>query len=215
MRWGITAVVACAVVLPGPPAQSAPPALCKLVVDELGDTEAPYVESLDLTSADVASDATVVTAVIRVARLNSFELTAPGGVEYSLAFDVGRARLKFNAARTPDGELFEVFSETPLPGQASSAGWTVSRVAVVSGAFNEDLAEVRIHAPLSALRGHADLRPGTVLSRLRAVASWRAGIAGIPSESGRLSVAFTNGNDEATSTRVYPAGARSCVVPGR
>src|SRR4051794_26963578 len=79
-----------------PAAHAAVKPLCKIVTDETGDTfvaraqdgtkPGPQEDGFDITSADVASDGKVVTAVIRVKTLTSSVQTSPVGIGFSFDF---------------------------------------------------------------------------------------------------------------------------------
>ncbi len=81
-------LVSSAVVAGG--AVAAPAPVCNLVVDDKGDTESapfPASDTIDITSADVASDGETLTAVLRVAKYTANETATIYGKRYIVAFE--------------------------------------------------------------------------------------------------------------------------------
>jgi hypothetical protein len=207
------------------PATAAPRRSCRLLgpnpsfVQSHGvDYEGPLV----IRSADVASNRTHVTAVIRV---NQLSTPADAATVRSFRFHFSRHREEnyvLGAALYPGrAPLFQVgFADAPFNPQRTdtampSTGWVARATGVVDTARNE----VRITAPLSALAKHKahSLKRGRPVTYLAATTSASYGVApgtveALP-DGARVGFGsdFTYG-----STRVtYTLGAPSCVAVGR
>ena len=68
--------------------------VCNLLIDPTGDVTVPSA-NLDIVSADIASDARRLTAVIRVSKLATSDGTAPTGVAYSFRFKLPGSAVQF------------------------------------------------------------------------------------------------------------------------
>ena len=74
-----------------------PKPVCKLVTDRSGDAKGTGTAlttpssdaNLDIISADVATNATTLTGVVRVSKLATSDSTAPAGWQYQVVFSVG------------------------------------------------------------------------------------------------------------------------------
>lgn len=198
-------------VLSGP--SLAGPPTCRLLLDPTGDTTAtqptgtdpapggPFVPaepSLDLVSADLASNRDYVTAVLRVAHLGAPAPTSPTGSSYLLSFLLNETRFTLYAIRDVTGwQRFLL-----LPG--SEVG---TQAIAVDGTFDTARNEVRISATtedFEQLGGRA--HPGTQATELTAATQRALGAAG--------SYTFQTA-DAATAKRNYRLGSASCVTPGR
>ncbi len=201
-------------------ATAAPGWACKLVVDERGDSDIAFEpnavtnsSSLDVVSADVASNDRLLTAVIRVDELVSLDPRSPAGSFYQFMFTAQRSRFHLEAGRTVDGELFQLWVVTSSVGDENGGSSTSERRAVVDGVFDEDASEIRITAPLSAFRPHAVIARGTTISGFSITTFRGVGNSGATGP-GRGYSATMHSSDHAKSTATYRAGSPSCVMVG-
>ena len=184
---------------PKPPA----PPVCNLVVDATGDDGAvfPHSESLDLTGADIASDAKTVTAVLRVAKYTESDgNTAPTGRSWYLDFSVptGEAPLWLGVQVTPTGTLFRY-------------GWVDGSIhrslGEVTGVIDAAKNELRVSAPTGIWADRGAVKPGSKLTGL--VAS-SYNFVGVAAAGGSLQP-----GDTAESSKSYVAATPSCVAVGK
>ncbi len=202
---------------------AAPSKYCNLVVDERGDDNVAFEpggatssSSLDIVSADVASDRQNLTAVVRVPRLESLDLTSPSGAAYSVTFSSEKSRFELVASRHPDGELFQLWVITSSVGSGDGGASSATGRVLIGGAFDEDASEVRITAPLKAFRPYASISPGTPIEAIQVVTYREVGNSedtGAPEPIPGHAGAF-NDADSASSKAKYPAGSASCVAVG-
>jgi hypothetical protein len=137
-----------------------PKPVCKLVTDGSGDAKGfasavtmPSSDAnLDIISADVATNATTLTGVLRVSKLASSDSTAPTGWEYQVTFGVNGVTDGVNVVIGPNGTTWH-----------GGKG---------KGKIDAAKKEIRISVPLSAL--NVPIKPGTVLTDLGA-RTWRVG----------------------------------------
>ena len=117
--------------------------MCNLITDAKDDNGGtfPHSETLDIVSADIAPNATLVTAVIRVAKYKANDSsTAPTGRAWYLEFSVPKAEapLWLGAQVTPTGTLFRY-------------GWVDGSIrrslGTVEGKIDEAKNELRICRP--------------------------------------------------------------------
>lgn len=170
---------------------------CQILKDPEGDVT-PAASSLDITSADLSSDAKVVTAVIRVQKLAASDGTAPTGMRWRVQFNVpGRALPYYLGAIKGDALDGDAFEFGEIDGSIQSA------LGEAKGSFELANNEIRIHAPIG-LDGTKKLSPGTKVDGIRAFAQ-------------RAFVVLLSGADStaADATGTYVAGSRSCVKPGK
>jgi hypothetical protein len=201
---GLVGLLLVATVSAGGSAQGAAPP-CRLITDPSGDEAmAPgHLASLDIISADLASDARNLTGVIR---LNSYDVPSGTGLRvYVLAFTVPYAH---KTVFVQAGEKF------PDPGKSShnfAWGFADERTgtpndypfrAYITGVVDPVKAEVRISLPIAELaKAGVLLKPKAPLTNLHA-GTWL------------LQSSFSPHVDVASTSRVYRAGAASCVKPG-
>lgn len=196
-------------------ASFAAPVACELVKDSRDDANenpavggAPLrvptgsVAAADVISADLASDARVLTGVVRLSGIPAANDSSPTGYLYEIRFDLA-------------GETLALYGKTGLDGDAFDAGSVAGPVNLprsidgprVTGVMDKVGRRVVIHAPwqvLEQLAGHK-LRPGTAASV--SVYTYRA-------IGSNASGTFTLLADVADSQREYVLGTRSCVRPG-
>lgn len=185
--------------------------VCNLVEDAKGDTflvrsqdtagaYGPDEPAVDIVSADLASDKTNITAVIRVAKLAKTSGTAPTGLTF---------RLQFASASEQDENMYLSASttgstDTFVAGTRAITANLSTKIADATGVFDLAKSEVRITVPLKVFAAQG-LKPGAVLS-----------LTGLDQTASRL---LPNGGgvfaDVARSEKSYTAGTPSCVVPGK
>ncbi len=181
------------------------PPVCNLITDPAGDATGGLVSSSnqpdwDILSADIATNATMVTTVIRVAKLSKTG-SDPLGSQWRFDFTVGSVKLYTQATSTTSfGDKFIIGYTDSTSHAFASSGAT--------GVFDLGTNEVRVTAPLAATATQAKITPGTVLSTLGASAGDYVNVAGgSPSDSVPA--------DSATGDKNYVAGRASCVTVGK
>jgi len=198
--------------------------VCHLITDPAGDPgpsweKVPGDGSVDITSADIASNATTLTGVVRVASLTNPDPQAPAGQAYFLLFSVKGGNYPFFlSGRTyPTGNAWIFGYQAPDPTTGINTSYTVAQG---SGVVDLAKSEVRISVPLSAIRATLRLPAGTVLRSLEALTYRIAGQGLVPSQQvgpvraplGGLLLQFDTAY--AAPTTVYVAGSPSCVPVG-
>jgi hypothetical protein len=176
-----------------------PKPVCNLVTDPADDggpakgaagaqTNDP---NLDIVSADVATDATRLTAVIRVKKLSDPDTMMPAGRHWSITFTVGSTGVEVATTTGPLATNYQ---------QGNSGG-------TIDTAHNE----IRVTMPLANVPG-VKIVKGSVLQNFHVSASGGIGFRradGIG--EGMVPVLM----DEATTTKTYVAGTPSCVKIGQ
>jgi hypothetical protein len=184
------------------------PPTCLLVKDDAGDASgvSDNDDQLDILSADIASDAKLVTAVIRLAADPAgVDPQAPLSKGYYFAFDVAGL----------DRPLYMSASVSPTTGNSfswgtidpSANGTTRTKAGAATGTIANK--EIHITVPVADLASKGKVNPGSKISGLTVDAYWVAGSPG-PGVSG----GFLEAGDNATG-KSYIAGAKSCVTPGK
>lgn len=232
MRHRLVSVLAVAGVLGAAGAAHAaaattkPKPVCNLIRDPKGDSSlsptggagAPGDDTSDIISADIASNATTLTAVIRLAGLQNPDPEAPLGTAYYLNFNApGSTTQYFLTARLyPTGNHFFFGYQGTDPLLPLNTSYPA---VAATGVVDTTKHEVHISVPLAAIAKFVKLPKGAPLSGLEAT-SWRViGQGVVPSQNvgparaplGGLSERF----DDAVSSSVYKAGTPSCVVVGK
>lgn len=180
-----------------------PKPVCNLIVDKAGDASVlgpdPSDASLDILSADVASNAKHLTAVLRVRNLSASSLAATGR-NYYVQFSTPTAKnpIYLSYETTPYGNYSSWGALERGAGGVGSYTYEGDATATVNKAKNE----IRVTVPIGKLAALARLKPGAKITKLHANTS-----AGF--------VVLVSDVDEADSTKTYIAGAPSCVKPGR
>jgi hypothetical protein len=165
--------------------------VCKLVTDATGDgtgtgtaAAGPNEPALDIVSADVATNATMLTAVFRVASLSGATDTAPTGRTYELSFKSGTTTITVRAVISKAGNTWQ-------DGKGSG---------IVDTAGNE----IRVSVPLSTLG--VPVKTGDKLTDLVAN-SFRSMAAG-------GNAVVIGKADGATGATPYVAAWPSCIKVG-
>jgi hypothetical protein len=178
--------------------------VCNLVVDETGDGGiATSSGDVDIVSADLASNAKTITAVIRLdGDPASVNPQAPGGKNYYMSFTApGSDQPQFLSAEFDPvaGASYHSGFEEDVNG----VGNKTSDADAVMGAVKGNV--ITITAPLSAFSSRVNLKPGKKLTDLTAEVF---ALIGTSTTGGLLANA-----DDATG-KAYTTGTPSCVKVG-
>lgn len=167
-----------------------PKPVCHLVTDPKGDAPPTGDSSLDIVSADVATNARTITAVIRVAKLSNPDTMAPEGEYYAFNFTAGAGQggHSLYAMLSPVGNSFEGGAGTGVVDTAKS--------------------EIRISVPLSYWTGPDAVFPGPPFHGFIVYADINNNVQPIPTT-------LTVLGDTATSKATYKPGTPSCVAVGK
>ncbi|HUR14124.1 MAG TPA: hypothetical protein VM097_06490 [Mycobacteriales bacterium] len=185
--------------------------VCNVVVDPAGDASpqppAPSDDSFDVLSADIASDAKNVTAVIRMKNVSSTGLGQLGR-DVQMTFDLVGAEAKVWIGYTGSSYGGDAFQYGLIGmGDAGSTSPTGDAVGKIDAAKNE----IRMTVPVADLNGLGKIKPGAKVSSIAVTASQLVGVA--PNPSGVYAFnSFTV--DDAAAVKPYIAGYPSCVKPG-
>jgi hypothetical protein len=193
----VIAVVAATMVAAGAGAATAaarpkPKPLCNLVTDAKGDVSTGNA-SLDVVGGDIASTPKMITAVIRVAKLTTEDLTSPTGRYYEFAFSYEGRGYALKALVSPTKTIWGDGKGT--------------------GAFDTVKNEVRISVPVDKMTGSPAFKPGAMLGDLLIRADvGNPAVEQTPSLA--LPMTFLYAGDSATGAKKYPINAASCVKVG-
>lgn len=188
-------------------AASANTGACNLLTDNKGDAGGflvtdpqplPSNPQLDIVSADIASDAKSITAVVRLDALTTTDSMAPTGRTYYVNFFVGEKQLFLAAALDSAGAA--EFS-------AGHIATTRSTLGPATGVVDTANKQVRITAPISQFAAQAVIKPGVKITDLNALAQRYIGQRGV---GGATPTA-----DTAAGGSPYVAGSKSCVKVGK
>jgi hypothetical protein len=209
-------VLTAALVVATSPPTLASRTACRLLTDATHDDQLTpatgrspsSAPSMDIVSADIASDDRRVTAVIRLRDLSLTDPHGTPGSGYWLELTTARATFLLHAERSVESTRYLLVHRT-----SANVGEVLAHV---TGVFDEDRDEVRITATRAAFQGRAPLRRGDVVTGLTAVSLREQGVAALPVQPLGRPMGFMNGiaADDATGSATYRLGAPSCVVPG-
>ena len=227
VRLALVPVVAL-VAVTAPFAQAAPKAkpVCQTISDAKGDTFAvrvqdsqgaygPQEDGLDITSADLASDGKVVTAVVRIAALSRAVATSPQGITVGVDFSIGSSDsiVRLSAALVSGAaDRFEVSATAAdaLPNTPSTY------VGEATGIVDAKAGEVRIHAPAKLLEPYGALKAGVKLIPSEAQSATASrGVPPITTTPGQPMTTRGPFADVAAGGKTYVVGTASCVKPGK
>jgi hypothetical protein len=180
-----------------------PKPVCNLVLDDAGDASVlgpdPSDSSLDILSADVASDAKSFTAVLRVKSVSAGSLAATGRNYYvQITTPSYPNPIYFSYETDPTGAYYNWGELAPGTGGVG----TYTSKGTATGSIVPAKNEIHITVPVAELRLLANLKPGTKVSSVHA-------------NTTAAFVVLVSTVDEADSSKAYIAGAKSCVVPGK
>jgi len=182
--------------------------VCNLVTDPSGDANSFFVPNpglpvppsddyLDVLSADVASDAKALTAVVRLKALGA-DPTAPTGSSIYFNFYVGDQQFYLEASLDGSGGATYSYGDfTGTPGRNQLGEATGSIVAAKK--------EIHITAPAKAFT--VPIKAGTKISQMTVLGQR---FFGNEAAGGATPTA-----DEAASEKSYKVGTLSCVKPGK
>ena len=204
VRGLLSAIIAVALVSAGAasaavkkkPAPKPAPPVCYLVKADAGGVTDP---SLDITSADVATDATRITVVFRVVKLTTgTDTTSPFGRQWTLAFTIDGHLVSFNIYDGPFGAM------ASYPGQAP--------------VFDTTKNEIRFTTTLSQL-ADASATPQiqnkkSVLTAFKASSEETVEGPDVPGALHGGTLFGLQQADAAQSAKSYIAGTPSCVKVG-
>lgn len=171
--------------------------VCNLLIDPKGDADSALLganqdQAMDILSADVATGATKITAVIRVAKLANPDTLSPSGIFYEFSFTGSNSQV---------GEVMYV--------QVDPTG-VVWQGGDGTGVLDFKKSEVRITLPLSYFgTGSAALVPGPPLHNFIAYADVDNDVKPVPTTLTAL------GDSAGPSKTSYAPGTPSCVVVGK
>lgn len=187
---------------------------CDLVVDATHDllhyaAPAPvYRPEVDIVSGDLATNATTLTVVGRVASLPA--PSAGTGTALLFEIEVGGRDFQASVLSGWDGGLAELRAVVPL-GPAAQDVVTLATAAPVRDAAR---GELRASFPLVAFDGYAGVPTGTEIA-LTYVSSYLHAGSATPPRTARASNGFPLHYDNADDVRAtYHAGDESCVTVG-
>lgn len=181
-----------------------PKPVCNLLVDDKGDELPAPNGSLDVLSADIASDSKKITGVIRLAAApQGVDPLAPTGKTYHLEF-VGQGGadpvfLSYLVTPTAANATYGYYDPTTR----INTGLGQATVKIVGNA-------IYMTAPVGAFSPYGKFKPG-------------AKITGLSVQNGRMVGAYVDSGtyaynspvaDSAEGGKVYTAGSRSCVKVG-
>jgi hypothetical protein len=189
-------------------ASAAPKAkpVCNLITDDKDDAGVVTAQpSMDILSADVASDKKNITAVFRLAGApTAANPQAPGGTDYYFSFttsDVADPQFLHMSLPPVGAPTFATGQTTSVGGQNTSTDDADAATGSIVGNV------VTITAPTSAFGGRINLKPGHKLTGLTADVYAQVGVPGV---GGLLENA-----DTASGPKPYVAGTASCVPVGK
>jgi hypothetical protein len=216
----LTAVLALSALTAAGAQAAAPKASCKIITDAPGDAEyngaAPGADSDDIVSADLASNAKTLVAVIRPKALAYPDPQwAPGRV-YSISFGLKgmEADEIFIAARTyPQGVQYILGHRGADPASGINTSY---KDADVTGSMDTAKGEVRINVPLSAVAKLGKISKGSVIKGASAKIERIVGQGAVPSQDVNGTRAPLGGlllqyDISDGATKPYAIGSPSCV----
>lgn len=176
--------------------------VCNLVTDEAGDTAylaLPASDTIDILSADIASDGKKLTAVLRVKKYTANETATVHGKRFIVAFEgAGLKPMYLTLLDYPVGQVFN-FGSTSVDAAGRT---TYTSDGAATGAVDAAAGTITISTDAAALKeaGYGTLTKGKDLSGINAVTFRRVGTS------------LFSGDDAATSKK-YKVGAASCLKP--
>ena len=198
--------------------------VCNLITDAKGDSAYAAVSGSDgddIVSADIASNGTTITSVLRAAAIATPDPQAPLGRNYTVLFTPPKSGdLLYMSARTyPQGTKFLFGYQAMDPTSGVNTNYALGDA---TGVVDTAKGEVRVSVPIKAFvdGAKAKIAPGTKLGGLSATIDRIAGQGFVPSQVlvpgtpraplGGLLLPF---DDAAGGT--YVMSTPSCVVVGK
>ncbi len=209
------------------PKPKAIPPVCNLITDAPGngyvfnagsvDTALNAIpgqgqdDALDILSADVATNSTTLTTVIRVKKAVTSSSNSPTGLQWQFSFNVGSTNIQTSVTSDPAGGVEGLWAYAATGSNSIGGPMT----AVIDTVKNE----IRASVPLADLSKQVTIKPGVRLDTLAASSS---GVIVVPDQKsdpvfgGKTPIATLNtpAGQSASSTKTYVAGLPSCVTVG-
>jgi len=214
-----------------PKPKPAPKPVCNLVPGTADDAlfdpttsgaPGPNDPNGDILSANIASNAKTITAVIRVKTLATPDTTFPGAHYYMLIWSVpdhtsplylGATVDPNPAAGTAYGPQF-VFGDGGDIAKAISY-YNIASAAKVTGKVDTAKNTITMSVPIAQLAGYGTFKPGTHFSGIQAESQATTNgpvlPQNVPSVGGSIAWGWQEDLDDATKD--YIAGTPSCVKP--
>jgi hypothetical protein len=209
--------------LTGTTAHAAVKPVCNLVLDGTGDTflaraqdgnaPGPQEDGFDIVSADIASDAKTLTAVIRVKKLSSAIQTSPLGAGFAFDFTLptsplqGSMRAVFVTGQAPYFEA--TYKDPSVPNSPSTF------LATAKGFADTKKNEVHISVPVSVFSNLGPIKKGTPIQPAGDAATTGRAVPTSPGTAGQPVATRYVFADVATESKLYKVGTKSCVTPGK
>jgi hypothetical protein len=224
MRRAATLATLALLVLPHEADAKERPPTCHLVKDASGDTgslapDAALDAQLDITSADIASNTSWVTVVLRLTDLTAADPANPQGRIYEFDFTAQEKNFIVMGQLLPGGNVFSVYISDQRFEEGQSGARAATGIGEATGIVDTKHHEVRITARTSIFAPYAKLAKNTTIYHLVAF-TYRANGASLQNGGqgpGPISItgSFGLGVDEAWGRKAYYlAGGKSCVRPG-
>lgn len=184
---------------------------------------APYDPNGDILSADIASDAKYVTAVVRVKSLATPDTTYPGAHFYLVQWIVPGHSAPVYLAGTvdPNPEAGTIYGPQFVFGDVGGVGgaiqyFNIAQGAHVVGHVNTAAKTITMSVPISQLTGYGSYKPGTHFSEIAASSQAVSNGPVLPKNVTDLGGSIGWGWQEESDTALkdYIAGTPSCVKPG-
>lgn len=201
---GLVAAFAVSGVASAAPAKKASTPVCNQVTDDKGDAAVATVAAdpnLDITSADIASNGKVVTAVIRLASYSDTDTTSPMGRTYYFGFNAPGADNQVYLSVGVDPALGATYDYGDLEGNL----YTSKASNDATGSIDAAKGTLTVTAPAD-LGGLSKLKPGVKLTALEVKSTALVGVLG----SGLVETV-----DTATGAKPYVVATPACVIPGK
>ncbi|HVE74556.1 MAG TPA: hypothetical protein VNA30_05630 [Mycobacteriales bacterium] len=197
------------------PAPKPLPPACNLVVDEAGDTASapfPASDTIDIKSADVASDGVTVTAVLRVFKYTENDPGTIYGKRYIIAFEGAGLKPMYLRALDYPGNVAPaaVRDQVALPFDfgttevnATTGQTQYASKGPATGTINASTGEITVSAKAADFdaAGFGKLAKGGIIKNINAVTFRRVGNQ-------------LYDGDTASSRKTYVVGQASCVKVG-
>ena len=185
-----------------------PKPVCNLIKDDKGDGAGLInnQDGLDVLTADIASDAKNITAVIRLAGapVGAANPDAPEGAAYYFVFSHPKAQYPLWVAASSGITGSYTYSMGDVEPSPTGGDLFQTKTGTVTGHIDGN--NITITVARSVLGSLADVKPGTKLVGLEAHVFYPVEV---PMVGGLLEEA------DSASGKSYVAGALSCVKPGR
>lgn len=193
---------------------------CNLLRDPSGDTQSVTPDNdaeLDLVGGDIATNATTLTAVIRLATLTKEDVTEPAGRIYELDFTANGKNFILMGALLTGGSEFEAYISDQRIEKNKSGARAATGIGQMQGVLDLRHKELHLTAPLAIFKKYAPMTQ-TYLDHL-AMFTYRAhgeSTRALPTgKNVDVSSSFGIGVDDSYSKARYTPGAPSCVAIGR